>query len=61
MLKYLYTYGNRDGKIVERGLVEISNKGILPDGTPVEDYGFYALCNNKKDCIYDAWIKELFG
>ena len=54
MKKYLYTFPN--GETVNHGLVEISDKGILSDGTPVEDFGDYLLVSEPSDNPFEDWI-----
>ena len=54
MLKYLYTF--RNGEMRDHGLVEISDQGFLMDGTPIEDYGDYLLCDEPTKTPFEDWV-----
>jgi hypothetical protein len=56
MLKYLYTW--RNGEMRDHGLVEISDQGFLSDGTPIEDYGDYLICDEPSETPFEDWLQE---
>ena len=56
MKKYLLTMPVNQANPFNHGLVEINDQGILSDGTPIEDYGFFYLSDDPLPTEYSEMV-----